>query len=89
MTLCPRFFSRLLAALVLVAGSASAGAIPKAAEHEDAPVVIGPDVAKPKASAKPVKKEVRKKAPPTAKAKAKQRKPAAATKKTRTAAGRK
>lgn len=87
MTLCKRLFPRLLAALVLVAGSASAGAIPKAAEHEDAPVVIGPDVAKPKASAKPVKKEVRKKAPPTAKAR--QHQPAAATKKTRTAAGRK
>ena len=47
----------------------SAHALPKAAEHEDAPVVIAADVAKPKALSKPVKKEVQKKSPPAAKTK--------------------
>ncbi len=47
-----------------------AHALPKAAENEEAPVVIAADVAKPKAtSKKPAKKEVQKKAPPAAKPK--------------------
>lgn len=54
---------------VFGAWQVSAHALPKAAESEDAPVVIAADVAKPKASSKPAKKDVQKKAPPSAKAK--------------------
>lgn len=56
-----------LAALVCALWQTPSSAIPKAAEHEDAQVVIAPDVAKPKAPPKPVKKEVRKKSPSAAK----------------------
>jgi len=59
----------------------SAHALPKAAENEDAPVVITADVAKPKATSKPAKKEVKKTTPPAAKAKP--RNPSAAPKKTK------
>lgn len=90
MTFPSRFFPRFLAGIVLLLGATAANAIPKAAEHEDAPVIIAPDVAKPaKASAKPVKKTVHKKATPAAKTKP--GKPAATAKKNKAAkaAGRK
>ena len=53
--------------------SGTALATPKAAEHEDAPVTLGADVARPKLSAKtpkPAKQKVAKKARPAAKGKA-------------------
>ncbi len=59
-----------LFATVLGAWQLPAHALPKAAENEEAPVVIAADVAKPKAtSKKPTKKEVQKKALPAAKPK--------------------
>ena len=48
----------LLAAAALVFSSASAVATPKAAEHENAPVTTGIDVAKPKISSNPAKIQV-------------------------------
>lgn len=59
------------AAISILSGTALA--TPKAAEHEDAPVTQGADVAKPKLSAKsakPAKQKVARKARPTAKGKA-------------------
>ena len=66
-----RFFGlpSLFATVVLLVGSVSAGAVPKAAEHEDAPVVYGPEVARPKATPVSAKKPVDKKATPAAKPK--------------------
>lgn len=69
MTFWKSLVPQLLVIATLALGHTAACAIPKAAESEDAPVVIAADVAKPKATAKPAKKEVRKKAPPAAKAK--------------------
>lgn len=71
-----------LFATVFGAWQLSAHALPKAAENENAPVVIAADVAKPKATSKPAKKEVQKKAPPVAKAKP--RTPSPAPKKAKT-----
>ena len=71
MTFLPHRLSshlRLLAA-VLLAISVSAVAVPKAAEHEDASVVYGPDVARPKTTPTSEKKSVDKKAAPAAKTK--------------------
>lgn len=45
-------------------------AMPKAAEHEDAPVTMGADVPKPKRSTKKTEKPVAKKAKPSTKSKA-------------------
>ena len=59
------------AAISILSGTALA--TPKAAEHEDAPVTQGADVAKPKLfakSAKPAKQKVARKARPAAKGKA-------------------
>lgn len=56
-----------LTATVFALWQAPVLAIPKAAEHEDAQVTVAPDVAKPKAAPKTVKKEVRKKPSPPAK----------------------
>jgi hypothetical protein len=58
---------RLFAAVVLLAASVPVTAVPKAAEHEDAPVVYGPEVARPKATPVSAKKPVNKKAAPVAK----------------------
>ncbi|MDR2112435.1 MAG: hypothetical protein LBQ62_04940 [Candidatus Accumulibacter sp.] len=76
-----KLFSRLPAILALMACLALPG-VPWAAERE-APVLAGADAAKPKAKAKPVGKEARKKLSPAAKAKPKPRKQAIARKKTR------
>lgn len=60
-------------AAIISVFSGIALATPKAAEHEDAPVTLGADVAKPKISAKsakPAKPQVVKKARPAAKSKA-------------------
>jgi hypothetical protein len=67
-----------------MAGAASVGAIPEAAEREDAPVVIGANAAKAKVSVRPAKKAVRERTLPTARAKL--RKPAVAARKVSTAA---
>ena len=48
----------LLAAAALLFSSASVVATPKAAEHENAPVTTGIDVAKPKISSKPAKIQI-------------------------------
>jgi len=87
MTFWKPLVPQLLVAAALSLGHATAGAIPKAAENEDAPVVITADVAKPKATAKPAKKEVQKKAPPAAKTKPHNQ--ATVTKKAKTNAGKK
>ena len=56
-----------LAATVIAFWQLPAYGVPKAAEHKDAPVIIVPDVPRPKPSAVPKKKEVSKKrAAPTA-----------------------
>ncbi len=47
-----------LAAAALLFSSASALAMPKAAEHENAPVTSGIEVAKPKILSKPAKAQV-------------------------------
>ena len=65
----PSSHFRLLAAVVLLTGSISATAVPKAAEHKDAPVTYGPEVARPKARPISAKKSVDKKAAPSAKTK--------------------
>ena len=56
---------RLLIASTLMFFSLNSLAAPKAAEHEDAPVTMGADIAKPKPAAKPAKQQA------TGKAKAK------------------
>ena len=66
--LIPQNFRVCLSAAVFALWQLSAHGMPKAAETEDEPVVISSDVAKPKAVAKPAKKEVRKKSPQAAKA---------------------
>ena len=67
--------------VTIVLGQSPVHALPKAAEHEDAPVVISPDVAKPKVSTQLTKKEVQKKTlPPATK---KPHKPVAEPKKTK------
>lgn len=78
----------LLACVPFAAGvllSLPAQAIPKAAEHEDAAVALAPDVARPKASTKPLKKDVQKKSSAVAKPKPKPYKPAPAPKKAKPA----
>ena len=60
----------ILVATVFACCSLSAQAIPKVAEHEDAPVTIGADVLHPKASTKAVvQKKASKKSKPGVKAK--------------------
>ncbi len=56
-----------LAAIVIALWQLPAYGVPKAAENEDAPVVIAPDVPRPRPSTPPRKKEVsKKKAAPSA-----------------------
>jgi len=55
--LTKRLLHWLVAAMLSICTVASL-AIPKAAEHEDAPVTTGADVAKPMLSTKPAKQQV-------------------------------
>jgi hypothetical protein len=61
--------ARFLLAASFLFFSVTVQAAPKAAEHEDAPVTTGADVARPKMSAKPAKQHVTGKARPTPKRK--------------------
>ena len=60
---------RLLVASTLTFFSLNLQAAPKAAEHEDAPVTMGADIAKPKPAAKPAKQHTTGKAKPAPKGK--------------------
>jgi hypothetical protein len=60
---------RLLIASILTFFSLNTVAAPKAAEHEDAPVTVGADIAKPKPAAKPAKQQATGKAKPAPKGK--------------------
>ena len=57
----------LLIASTLMFFSLNSLAAPKAAEHEDAPVTMGADIAKPKPAAKPAKQQATGKAAPKGK----------------------
>lgn len=74
---------RLLAATILLQAPILTHAIPKAAEHEDAQVVSGAEVAIPKSPAKPAKQRVQK--GPVRPAKAVSHNPAHHPKKVKTA----
>lgn len=60
---------RLLIASTLMFFSLNSLAAPKAAEHEDAPVTMGADIAKPKPAGKPAKQQAAGKAKATPKGK--------------------
>ena len=70
MTTRIKHFSALVAATALLAISSASFAAPKAAEHEDAPVTFGNDVAKPKIGGKAAKTPASAKAKPATKSKA-------------------